>query len=1031
MLVKAHTLGKTWEVSLSEEQAHAVFPKHLASSTVRNALRKKCRPRSVTVRLFHSAPGPAGPAAAAGAAQAQQQPQGPAAEQATPAPAAAAAGQAAAGEAQQTAPALYATLGNCRKSLTSWSLWFKRADSAALGLDASQGVQYLTLCHAGERKVWAALAAAPEPPPADPASDPQGQAPAPGTGGLVEAAGVHANSVGGGERGHQQAAGGAGGADAQQEGEAVGAAKAAEVAGDAGRGQSRAQREPGLSLNGALQQLAARQAQQPGLALAKLLPFMSGRLGAERQAAAAQAVAAQVAAAQAAARDGGGGGDPVGSEAEQLEEGLQLVLEDEALDLSPPAETPGPDLPRGAPTEGTAPASPAYGPLPASGTDDACVSSVPPASRGPLVEAGCPALTKRTVRKQRMGGGGEERGQLAGLPEQQPLPGGSVEEAEAELPADDGGGGFEPRAGAEGLEQRAPAAASGGGSSCAARQRTMGGPSEAPQQPQHQPPLQPEPRQQPHQEQRQMQPQPLTAQAPSLHSPPQLPQPPSAPSAVPAAAVAAGSTAKPVAAEAEAGAMAAASAVQAVQAEAAAVPGQPQAGQDPMADGDTDGSGPPTVTGPYGPGPSGDGGSGNGGLISGGSRTDSQGCGGTGPTPTAKEAAQTAPPPSGRGTEIGDGAQAPVQEPKSAGAKREAGPILPAPSLSAAHLQGCALSCDAVPPPALQPGELRLCGLTFHPELAPRVRSAMEAWEAGLAEQLAAEGMDGGLADAEPEERQVQILDPEALKRLETAGIDLLTTSSSLADLLGLSEYFDAPLPEHAPHLSSIVEPRRSLAPGPDEGRGGAGLFAAAALPQGAVLGVMRGYVLPKAAARRYNSRGFQALSDEAKAELGARAARAGARAAAGVEVPSRYAWQLLEGSFHLPMPGSPGWELSMLGYGSLPALINDPRREPRGWVEGNDVGDEAARTAANCAVVPVSVRGLTLPVLAALRDIQPGEQLLRDYGADWWTAFKGAWRMAEERGLSAPAVLHAEGALAALGRSVADREAAEGAGTR
>ncbi len=38
--------------------------------------------------------------------------------------------------------------------------------------------------------------------------------------------------------------------------------------------------------------------------------------------------------------------------------------------------------------------------------------------------------------------------------------------------------------------------------------------------------------------------------------------------------------------------------------------------------------------------------------------------------------------------------------------------------------------------------------------------------------------------------------------------------------------------------------------------------------------------------------------------------------------------------------------------------------------------------------------RGLVLPVLVALRDITPGEQLLRDYGAAWWREqrFTEAW---------------------------------------
>ncbi len=51
--------------------------------------------------------------------------------------------------------------------------------------------------------------------------------------------------------------------------------------------------------------------------------------------------------------------------------------------------------------------------------------------------------------------------------------------------------------------------------------------------------------------------------------------------------------------------------------------------------------------------------------------------------------------------------------------------------------------------------------------------------------------------------------------------------------------------------------------------------------------------------------------------------------------------------------------------------------------------------------VLPVSVRGLVLPVLVALRDIAPGEELLRDYGADWWRALAGVWVVAEDVGLA------------------------------
>ncbi len=45
-------------------------------------------------------------------------------------------------------------------------------------------------------------------------------------------------------------------------------------------------------------------------------------------------------------------------------------------------------------------------------------------------------------------------------------------------------------------------------------------------------------------------------------------------------------------------------------------------------------------------------------------------------------------------------------------------------------------------------------------------------------------------------------------------------------------------------------------------------------------------------------------------------------------------------------------------------------------------------------------MRGLALPVLVALRDIAPGEQLLRDYGATWWRDIAPVWEVAEDAGL-------------------------------
>ncbi len=55
-------------------------------------------------------------------------------------------------------------------------------------------------------------------------------------------------------------------------------------------------------------------------------------------------------------------------------------------------------------------------------------------------------------------------------------------------------------------------------------------------------------------------------------------------------------------------------------------------------------------------------------------------------------------------------------------------------------------------------------------------------------------------------------------------------------------------------------------------------------------------------------------------------------------------------------------------------------------------------------------LRGLVLPVLVALRDIAPGEQLLRDYGAAWWREVAGVWEVAENQGMGGEALLHSSG---------------------
>ncbi len=148
---------------------------------------------------------------------------------------------------------------------------------------------------------------------------------------------------------------------------------------------------------------------------------------------------------------------------------------------------------------------------------------------------------------------------------------------------------------------------------------------------------------------------------------------------------------------------------------------------------------------------------------------------------------------------------------------------LPAASLTVAHLHGC-LPPGLAPPP-LQPGELRLCGLTFHPDLAPGVRRAMADWEAGL----------GGtpLHEVEPEAGQVRVLGAgEAGAAMHWSSVLVrryqlrsLVLTMELVRLLGLKEEEDwvRELPGEVPARAGL-ERRR------DGQRGGWGLWATGAV---------------------------------------------------------------------------------------------------------------------------------------------------------------------------------------------------------
>ncbi len=89
---------------------------------------------------------------------------------------------------------------------------------------------------------------------------------------------------------------------------------------------------------------------------------------------------------------------------------------------------------------------------------------------------------------------------------------------------------------------------------------------------------------------------------------------------------------------------------------------------------------------------------------------------------------------------------------------------------------------------------------------------------------------------------------------------------------------------------------------------------------------------------------------------------------------------------------------LPTLSCPSTPAYSRCLPFDPRPVVALSPLTPQPAPAPVHPQIVPVVVRGLVLPVLVALRDIAPGEQLLRDYGADWWQAAAAQWREMEEQ---------------------------------
>ncbi|KXZ55810.1 hypothetical protein GPECTOR_2g1360 [Gonium pectorale] len=397
-----------------------------------------------------------------------------------------------------------------------------------------------------------------------------------------------------------------------------------------------------------------------------------------------------------------------------------------------------------------------------------------------------------------------------------------------------------------------------------------------------------------------------------------------------------------------------------------------------------------------------------------GARGNATADGGTGPAAAGRQAPHAPSPAAGsqQGTGAGGhecaGVGAASPGPPTAAASL--GDVLPARSIT--HLHGWVPEDTALPP--VQPGELRLCSMTYHPALRARVEGDMQERQRALKdlrmadaarEQISIPGIDdiASLAGGDPAARAAV----EALPWVAAFhhhGLSRNITANRLARLLGLVERNDAELPE-------VSSWHANVGVCADAGRGGKGLAATALIKKGWALGVMGGYVLP--AEERVGLLQFSACTPGVKETLRRRVRRV---RAADPDNARKSAWDFLTSAFQLPhvwgadqgaaaAPGGPAAGsapppalISMLGYGGLGALVNDPK-PPK-----DSTGE--APVEANCMVIPISVRGLVLPVLVALRDIAPGEQLFRHYGDRWWSELEEAREILEDDGLSPEQVL-------------------------
>ncbi len=240
---------------------------------------------------------------------------------------------------------------------------------------------------------------------------------------------------------------------------------------------------------------------------------------------------------------------------------------------------------------------------------------------------------------------------------------------------------------------------------------------------------------------------------------------------------------------------------------------------------------------------------------------------------------------------------------------------LPAATLTAAHLPGHVP--PAIDPPPLQPGEVRLCGLTFHPHLALGVQQAMAAWQEGL--------RGTPLEELDPSTEQVQVLgvglgagkgsggtgitgtlDLAAAAKCTDAlvkgyGLSPAVLTARLVKLLGLAnvEAWGRALPEEAPVQEAWLERRW------DEQRGVWGLLAKVAVKKSHPLGVVGGYVMPAGVGSRFVASGLRHCPEEVRGELRGRVSNGdGEEDDDDLLTRMPYGWKMLAASYCMPYLG-------------------------------------------------------------------------------------------------------------------------------